>query len=421
MSRRFTMKFKTGPVAGQAYSIGPGEYYFIGSGENCAIRITDDPTISPTHACIFHDPSGLIRFKDMGSQFGTFRNGTKLDRSIELKPGDRITLGHTTTFQSSWWNALQVTKLTRFSMIKDKSIAQEVETPWYGRALTRGIIALIIAIVCGAIYSWQNSQLMDLQLAQKAQIADDSVVKRDLLGDLGVLSGELSAKLFTTKPKRAARKSFQMTPERQFIWDEIVAISRRFGDPPPSAMDPGFVREVERHIQRFTRNNGHRVLLERKANFWPVIERTLIDSNLPVELGYIVWVESNFDLDAVSQVGASGPWQFMPETGKEYGLVVVRGRDQRNDLALSSRAASKYFRDLLTMFGTERYLLAIASYNTGQYRVKRRQIEQTVNKERTSDFWQLRHVLPKETVEYVPKFIAAVIIGRNPNRWDIAH
>jgi membrane-bound lytic murein transglycosylase D len=154
---------------------------------------------------------------------------------------------------------------------------------------------------------------------------------------------------------------------------------------------------------------------------WPEIEKGLIVKGLPVELGFIVWVESNFQRDALSPVGAFGPWQFMPETAREYKLTVSSKLDERKDLARSTVAAADYFTDLLRMFGTERYLLAVASYNTGQNRVKRLQIAATVNKERSSDFWHLRSMLPKETAEYVPKFMAAVIIGRNPERWDVSH
>jgi soluble lytic murein transglycosylase-like protein len=415
------MKFKTGPLAGQTHSIGPGEYFFIGSAESCAIRITDDPTVSPTHACIFYDPSGLIRFKDMGSQFGTFRNGKKIEKSVDLKPGDRITIGQTTTFQSSWWNALQATRLTRFSMIKGGVTRELQDARWYqSNAFRLSIVVVIICIL--TVINVQNNRSREQRATSEVVVENSSAESKSSVSrDLGIFSGQFSAKLFNSKPKRAARKAFQLTPERQFIWDEIVSISRRFGDPPPSAMDPGFVREVERHIQRFTRNNGHKIMLGRKAVQWPIIEKSLIANNLPTELGYIVWIESNFISDAVSPVGAAGPWQFMPETAKEYGLAVEKGRDQRTDLKLSSDAASRYFGDLIRMFGGDRYLLAIASYNTGQYRVKRKQIEATVNKEKTSDFWQLRHALPKETAEYVPKFIAAIIIGRNPNRWDVAH
>ena len=422
MSRRFTFKFQTGPLAGQTFSAGPGEYFFIGAGETCAIRIVDDPTVSPTHACIFYDTSGAIRFKDMGSQFGTFRNGKKIDKPIILKAGDRVTIGQTATFQSSWWNALQATRLTKFSMVRGPVAGELSDVPWYKESTTRvgflaGMLALLLAVF------WQGSKEPEsakVIASGEQQAAIKQPPKRGI-GDLGIFSGSLSAKLFQSKPKRVAKPSVELTPERQFIWDEIVAISRRFGDPPPSAMDPGFVREVEKHLRRFTKGNYHKIMLQRKAANWPLIEQTLVAKGLPSEFGYIVWIESGFQPDAVSPVGAGGPWQFMPETGKEYGLKINRTIDERKDIAKSTAAAADYFKDLLRIFGTERYLLAIASYNTGQNRVKRFQIASTINKEKTSDFWHLRFVLPTETAEYVPKFMAAVIIGRNPERWDIGH
>jgi soluble lytic murein transglycosylase-like protein len=421
MSQRITLKFKSGPIAGQSFSIGPGEFSFIGSAESCSIRIVDDPTISPTHACIFHDPSGAVRFKDMGSQFGTFRNGKLIKTTVDLKPGDRITIGQTTTFQNSWWNALQATKLTKFSRFKGAMGPETNSGRWFHK--TGGRLGLVFGtLMLGIAIMVFGQQDLVPAVGEKANVqAGRNAEKTRRAQDLGIFSGSLSAKLFGTKPKRAAKASVEMSAESLFIWDEIVAISRRFGDPPPSAMDPGFVKEVERHLRRFTKGGYHKAMLARRDQFWPVIERGLAAKGLPVELGYIVWVESNFQLDVASPVGAMGPWQFMPETAKEYGLKVGGPHDERMDLAKSTQAAAEYFEGLLKMFGTERYLLAIASYNAGQYRVKRYQIASTVNKEKVVDFWHLRFLLPTETAEYVPKFLAAIIIGRNPERWDVGH
>lgn len=421
MNRRITLNFKTGPIAGKSFSIGPGEFAFIGSAESCSIRIVDDPTVSLTHACIFHDPSGVVRFKDMGSQFGTRRNGKLISDSIDLKPGDRITLGQTTTFQNAFWNALQATTMTRFGKNKDALLMANANPRWYQNR-TVGLGALFGASVLGVailIFGAKNADTQRLESGRGNGKHNSTMAQNGR--DLGIFSGSLSAKLFGKKPKHAAKTSTEMVGDRLFIWDEIVAISRRFGDPPPSAMDPGFVVEVERHLRRFTKGGYHKSLLARKDQYWPQIEKVLVNNGLPVELGYIVWVESNFQLDVASPVGAKGPWQFMPETAKEYGLVVTGKLDERIDLEKSTTAAAKYFSGLLKMFGTERYLLAIASYNTGQNRVKRFQIASTVSKEKVVDFWHLRNLLPTETAEYVPKFMAAVIIGRNPERWDVGH
>ena len=421
MNRRITLNFKTGPIAGKSFSIGPGEFAFIGSAESCSIRISDDPTVSLTHACIFHDPSGVVRFKDMGSQFGTRRNGKLVTDPIELKPGDRITIGKTTTFQNAFWNALQATTLTKFGKNKNGSLMADANLSWYQNKSVRlgAIFGVAVVGIAISIFGAKNLEVQGTDGEAGNGKRKVAVVQSGK--DLGIFSGSLSAKLFGKKPRHAAKTSTEMVGDRLFIWDEIVAISRRFGDPPPSAMDPGFVVEVERHLRRFTKGGYHKSLLERKDLFWPQIEKVLVTNGLPVELGYIVWVESNFQLDVASPVGAKGPWQFMPETAKEYGLAVTGKLDERIDLGKSTVAAAKYFADLLKMFGTERYLLAIASYNTGQNRVKRFQIASTVSKEKVADFWHLRNYLPTETAEYVPKFMAAVIIGRNPQRWDVGH
>lgn len=427
MSLRVTLKFKTGPLSGRSYSLGPGEYFFIGSGEKCAVRIPDDPLVELSHAAVYYDPSGKVLFKDMGTKAGTFINGRRIDKSVVLKPGDRVTVGQFSTFQSSWWNALQATRLTRFSGVR---LGENGSTGTVAvnktRALALGALAVFFLVGAAWISSgWWNDQDTivvlddeDSEMRSYRSSSESGSKQRDR----GIFSGALSAKLFGTRPKRPAKMSIEITPERQFIWDEIVAISRRFGDLPPSAMDPGFVREVERSIERFTKHNQHKAMLARKAEFWPVIEKILVEKGLPAELGYIVWVESNFKTDARSSVGALGLWQFMPETGAEYGLKVNNGKnDERLDVLKSTEAAAGYFSSLLRMFGTERYLLAMASYNTGQNRVKRYQIASTVHKEHTSDFWQIRHRLPQETADYVPRVIAAIIIGRNPARYDVAH
>lgn len=426
MSLRVTLKFKTGPLSGKSFSLGPGEYFFIGSGEKCAVRIPDDPMVEQSHAAVYYDPTGKVLFKDMGTKSGTFINGRRIDRSVVLKPGDRVTIGQFSTFQSSWWNALQATRLTKFSGIRGNG-GVDISRAKPSRVKIGIFATLALVLLTGFAWvssGWWNSHdtiivLDDDDRELESEHFNSDKSKRSK--DRGIFSGALSAKLFGTKSKRPARTSVEITPERQFIWDEIVAISRRFGDPPPSAMDPGFVREVERSIERFTKHDQHKELLSRKAQYWSMIQQTLVSKGLPAELGYIVWVESNFKLDARSGVGALGLWQFMPETGAEYGLKIGGKSDERMDAVKSTAAAADYFASLLRMFGTERYLLAIASYNTGQNRVKRYQIASTVHKEHTSDFWQIRYRLPKETADYVPRVIAAIIIGRNPARYDVAH
>jgi len=323
VANRATFKFKTGPLSGKSYSLGPGEYFFIGSAESCAIRIVDDPLVEASHAAVFYDPSGRILFKDLGTKSGTYVNGKRIKSPIVLNAGDRVTIGKFHTFHSSWWNALQATVLTKFSNVRLYSGPAETKSRKYAAiAILAGSVALLSAM--GVNYYLKKTDQQDFSFVFDGDEQDDRgegrSVKSQKNRDLGIFSGTLSSKLFREKAKKPARRRIELTPERQFIWDEIVAIPRRFGDPPPSALDPGFVQEVEKHIARFTKNNYHQVLLKKKAEYSTMIEKTLIAKGLPPELGYIVWVESNYKVDARSQVGALGLWQFMPETGAEDGF-----------------------------------------------------------------------------------------------------
>ncbi|MEY3903804.1 MAG: hypothetical protein RL189_3110, partial [Pseudomonadota bacterium] len=92
-------------------------------------------------------------------------------------------------------------------------------------------------------------------------------------------------------------------------------------------------------------------------------------------------------------------------------------RDSRRQIEASTHAAARYLNSLLGMFGNRRYLLALAAYNAGQNRIKRQEIAQSIKTSKKVDFWHLKETLPKETLDYVPKVLAAIIIGRNPENW----
>ena len=132
--------------------------------------------------------------------------------------------------------------------------------------------------------------------------------------------------------------------------------------------------------------------------------------HLPEDLLYIAMIESSFDPLDVSRVGASGLWQFMPEGGRIYGLRQDYWIDERNDPEKSNEAQMYYFRDLIDRFGT--WHLALAAFNCGYGAVLK-----SLAKYGTNDFWALLQIesgLPWESGVYVPKFLAAAIIGHNP-------
>lgn len=138
------------------------------------------------------------------------------------------------------------------------------------------------------------------------------------------------------------------------------------------------------------------------ANFYmPIFEQALETYNVPLELKYLPVIESGLNPNAVSRAGATGLWQFMLATGKQYGLTVNSIVDERRDPIKASDAAARYLRDLYKIFGD--WNLVIAAYNCGPENVNRA-IHRAGG---VKDYWKIYPYLPRETRGYVPAFIAA--------------
>lgn len=149
--------------------------------------------------------------------------------------------------------------------------------------------------------------------------------------------------------------------------------------------------------------------LERASRYLPTIQKDLKANNLPQDLAFMVMIESGFEPNAHSTADAVGPWQFIQTTGERYGLKSNWWLDERRDLRKSTLAASNYIRDLYGEFGS--WYLVAASYNMGENGLRRQ-----INKYKTKDFWELsqRGALPQETMDYVPKILAAMMISKAP-------
>ena len=145
-------------------------------------------------------------------------------------------------------------------------------------------------------------------------------------------------------------------------------------------------------------------LHKRMHLYFPIYEQVLDKFSLPQELKYVSIIESHLNPNAVSWCGATGLWQFMPYTGRGMGMRIDYSIDERKSIVRSTEKACEYFRNSYTLFGD--WLLAIASYNCGAGNVQR-----AINLAGGSkDFWKIRYYLPKETQNYVPKFIAAAYV-----------
>ncbi len=171
---------------------------------------------------------------------------------------------------------------------------------------------------------------------------------------------------------------------------------------------------VENHMEYFkTRGRDiFQLWLDRSARYIPVMKQIFKEKNLPEDLVYVAMIESGFNPYAVSWCRAVGPWQFMPATGKLYGLKIDWWIDERKDPIKSTNAAAEHLKDLHNLFGS--WPLALASYNAGAGKVQR-----AVLRTRSDDFWDLkasRYIRP-ETKNYVPKYMAATIIAKNPEAY----
>jgi len=214
--------------------------------------------------------------------------------------------------------------------------------------------------------------------------------------------------------------------------DELLALSTTFGTPAAAA---GLKDTVESDLQTVKHDIpiplNQRVLsyielfqgrlhdfieegMKRGSKYLPMIQNVFRAEGLPLDLAYVPLVESAFKPNALSRVKAKGVWQFMAGTAAENGLRRNWYIDERSDPEKATVAAAKYLRTLSRLFDGD-WHLALASYNGGPGRLQR-----AINKARIDDFWKLAErpkALPRETREYVPMILAAIVIARNPAQY----
>lgn len=175
--------------------------------------------------------------------------------------------------------------------------------------------------------------------------------------------------------------------------------------------------EVDRWILRFATEARFRSevqdALGRMSLYQPLIRETLRRHGQPEALIHVAMIESRFNNGAVSIAGATGMWQFMAPTARRYGLEISAYVDERRDPIRASDAAARHFEDLHQEFGS--WHLALAAYNAGSGRVSRalRRSGRTGPTDELA-YWQVRRNLPGETRDYVPLYLAAAEIARDP-------
>lgn len=166
-----------------------------------------------------------------------------------------------------------------------------------------------------------------------------------------------------------------------------------------------YSNQVNPHAEPFMQdylNKHSKQLYQMRSTAIPyfnMIENIFKEYGIPPEMKYLAVIESGLKTSATSHVGAAGPWQFMPQTAKEFGLIVDRNQDDRRDYFKSTRAAALLLLNLYAQYHD--WLLVIAAYNGGAWRVNN-----AIEKVNSKSFWDLQYYLPQESRNHVKKFIA---------------
>ena len=184
--------------------------------------------------------------------------------------------------------------------------------------------------------------------------------------------------------------------------------------------NPGLENIIKSFLKNRKKSFGR--LMAISEYYFPMFEEALAKKNVPLEIKYLAVVESALNPKAVSRMGATGLWQFMYQTGKQYNLTIDSYVDERSDPLKSSEAAAQYMTNMYAIFGD--WDLVLASYNSGPGNVAKA-IRRSGGQQ---NYWNIRKNLPKETQGYVPAFLATMYIyeyhkehGIVPNRAAIKH
>lgn len=203
-------------------------------------------------------------------------------------------------------------------------------------------------------------------------------------------------------------KKKQHFTEHDLIWDRLLSLYAI-----PEVDDP----RIDRELDWFLDHPGYIARVQQRAEpYLYQIVNEIEAQNIPGELALLPIVESAFRPDAVSGASAAGLWQFMPGTGKDFGLTQNWWYDGRNDVYASTQAAASFLKGLSEYFDGD-WLLALASYNYGKGNIQKA-IDRNAMQGEPTDYWSL-HKLPTETMQYVPKLLAVAKLIAHAEEYNI--
>ncbi len=224
--------------------------------------------------------------------------------------------------------------------------------------------------------------------------------------EAGTSSGEIDPEI------EAQIEAPETNPEAIATAREAVASDRPAAVPDVPIVVNDSVLRVIAAFQSDALHDKIQAGLVRSGRYLPMIHRVFAEEGLPQDLAMIAFIESSFLPLARSNKMAHGIWQFMPRTGRQYGLRSNGIVDERRDFEKSTRAAARYLAYLNEIFGD--WYLAMAAYNAGEGKILR-----AMNRTGARDFWHLAstNAIRKQTKNYVPAFLASVLISKNPSHY----
>lgn len=406
--------------------------------------------ISEVHARL-ENRSGLPWVVDVRSRNGTFVNGEPV-KAQRLHAGDEVAfadqpfdveLSSVPTLRGWLAGSALMTIAALSVFLATWSPAPERESLW-----TRAMYEETVRTSLGdALAAYDRSPPSPEVARAQFDIAVRSLQAADRLPpgkpDDAQIEAAFSASSSHLKSKLAGRDLYKIyfsltavdsapppPPEEDVVRAELERILAEFGiDPMGQEIPPRLVAEVERFVAFWTgpQRGYTQRSIERARPHLAMIRREMREHHLPEVFCYLPFVESGYRSEATSTAGAQGMWQFMPKTGRSYGLRVDDTADERTDPVMATRAACRYIDGLLNSFGADAFMCATAAYNKGEYGMvtclKRAAADSPGAWRSKWKFWDLVErgdgCLKQETVEYVPRFLAAAIVMRRPEAFGL--
>ena len=419
-----------GNRAEQRYLLEPGEL-IIGR-DPAADIFLDEERVSRRHAVV-ETRGRQTSIEDLGSANGTLVNGELLAGKQRLSPADRILVaGDVELVFEQVGAAVDRSRAPKLAVTFLVILLAFVSSIWWWPESTDLVLEQAAALASDGLAAWREGNKVKTKESLKSaagilfrngylddvprrQVMEAALLRLgDQIGteeDLAEIFRQSLEKEQVVEKRGSDCRLPDAAPEELSVclnrWVRVVMLELR--QDPESVPDP-FVAEVGKRMRvehSFLAN-----AFERGRPIVPMLRKELEEAKMPPLLHYLALIESGYRKDVRSHAGAVGLWQFMPATGKRYGLKVRGKADDRTDPVRSTKAASRYLRDLAFEFGGDALLLALAGYNRGENGV-RRALKRLDDPFSDRSYWRLveRELLPEETAKYVPRFIAAAVAG----------